>query len=79
MQLVFVLLTLLLLAVAVFALQNAAPVTVKFFHWQTESSLAVVTLSATVAGALIAMLGGLVARLRRWARRPPAATPSAGS
>jgi uncharacterized integral membrane protein len=69
MQLLFVLLTLLLLAVALFALQNADPVTLRFLHWQFQSSVAVVTLGATAAGALIAGLMGLGARLRRWQRR----------
>lgn len=68
MQLVFILLTLLLLAVAIFALQNAEPVTVRFLHWQIHSSVAVVTLAATAVGALIAALLGWAARLWRWSR-----------
>jgi uncharacterized integral membrane protein len=68
MQLTFIGLTLLLLVIAVFALQNAAAVTVRFLHWQLEASLALVALSATVAGALIGWLLSLAARLRRWTR-----------
>ncbi|HEV8673677.1 MAG TPA: LapA family protein [Methylomirabilota bacterium] len=68
MQLLFILVTLLLLAVAVFALQNHEPVTLKFLGWQLQSSVAVVTLGATTAGALIAGLLGLAGRLRRWQR-----------
>ena len=68
MQLVFVLLTLLLLVVAIFALQNAEPATVRFLHWQIRSSVAVVTLAATAAGALIAALLSWAARLLRWSR-----------
>jgi uncharacterized integral membrane protein len=71
MQVLFVLLTLLLLAVALFALQNADPVTLRFLHWQFQSSVAVVTLGATAAGALIAGLMGVGGRLRRWQRRRP--------
>jgi uncharacterized integral membrane protein len=78
MQVLFVLLTLLLLAVAVFALQNADPVILRFLHWQFQSSVAVVTLGATAAGALIAGLIGVGGRLRRWQRRR-AARPEVGA
>jgi uncharacterized integral membrane protein len=56
----------LLLAVAIFALGNAQPVTLHFLYWQLQSSVAVVTLAATAAGVLIAGLIGLTSRLRRW-------------
>jgi uncharacterized integral membrane protein len=65
---VFILLTLLLLAVAVFALQNPDPVTLRFLGWQTQSSVAIVALGATATGALIAGLLALAGRLRRWQR-----------
>lgn len=73
MQLIFILLTLLLLAVAIFALQNSEPATVRFLHWQIRSSVAVVTLAATAAGALIAALLGWATRIRRWSRERGAA------
>ena len=63
-----VVLSILLLAVAVFALQNAALIPVHFLSWQLQASVAVVTLAATAAGALIAGLFGLGGRLRRWRR-----------
>ena len=75
MQLVFVLLTLLLLAVAVFAFQNPEPVTVKFLAWQVSSSVAVVTVGSATGGALIAVLLSLIARLRRWSRTQGVARP----
>ena len=68
MQLVFVLVTLLLVAAALFAFQNPDPVTVRFLGWQVSSSVALVTLAAGAAGALIAVLLGFGARLRRWSR-----------
>jgi uncharacterized integral membrane protein len=68
MQLVFVLLTLLLLAVALFALQNSEHVTIRFWPWQVQASLAVVTLAATAVGALIAALLSWASQLRRWKR-----------
>jgi uncharacterized integral membrane protein len=58
----------LLLAVAIFALENAQPVTVRFLYWQLQSSVAVVALTATAAGVLIAGLVGLANRMRRWKR-----------
>jgi uncharacterized integral membrane protein len=82
-QFVFFALILLCVAVALFALQNPAPVTVRFWPWEFQASVAVVILGATAAGALIGWALGLVARLRRWQRgrtRPltpaPAEVPS---
>jgi uncharacterized integral membrane protein len=66
--LLLVVLSGLLLAVAIFALQNAQAATVRFLYWELQSSVAVVTLAATAAGVLIAGLVGLASRLRRWRR-----------
>ncbi|HEX7628825.1 MAG TPA: LapA family protein, partial [Candidatus Methylomirabilis sp.] len=65
-MLFMIVLSVLLLAVAIFALENAQAVTVRFLYWQFQSSVAVVTLAATAAGVLIAGLVGLASRLRRW-------------
>ena len=65
-MLLLIVLSALLLVVAIFALENAQPVTVRFLYWQVQSSVAVVTLAATAAGVLIAGLVGLASRLRRW-------------
>ena len=67
-MLFLIILSVLLLAVAVFALENAQAVTVRFLYWELQSSVAVVTLAATAAGVLIAGLVGLAGRLRRWQR-----------
>jgi uncharacterized integral membrane protein len=82
MQFVFILLTLLLLAVATFALQNPDRVTLSFLVWKVETSVAILALGATTTGALIAGLLGLASRLRRWQRAravmvtaPPTAVP----
>jgi uncharacterized integral membrane protein len=72
---VFILLTLLLLAVAVFALQNPEVVTLHFLTWQVQTSVAILALAATTAGAVIAALFGLATRLRRWQRGRAAAVP----
>jgi uncharacterized integral membrane protein len=63
-----VVLSVLLLAVAIFALENGQPITVRFIYWELQSSVAVVTLAATAAGVLIAGVVGLASRLRRWRR-----------
>ena len=84
MQIAFVFLTLLLLIVALFALQNADPVTIRFWPWQLQASVAVDTLTATAVGALMAVLLGWTTRLRRWRRgrasgRPGRDTAAAAS
>jgi len=66
--LLLIVLSVLLLAVAIFALQNAQAITVRFLYWELQSSVAVVTLAAAAAGALIAGLIGVASRLRRWKR-----------
>jgi uncharacterized integral membrane protein len=68
MQLLFIVLTFLLLVVALFALQNSEVVTVRFWPGQFQASLAAVILGAVAGGALIAGLLGLASRLRRWQR-----------
>jgi uncharacterized integral membrane protein len=92
MQLLFIVLSLLLLAVALFALQNSEVVTVRFWPGQFRASLAAVILGATAGGALIAGLLSLASRLRRWQRSrraspagvrpgealPPPASPLSG-
>jgi len=57
-----IVLSVLLLAVAIFALENAQAVTVRFLYWQLQSSVAVVALAATAAGALVAGLFGFASR-----------------
>jgi len=77
------------LAVALFAIQNARPVTVRFGVWSVETSLVVVILVAAAAGAALASLLGLPGwirdrrRLRAQAREieamratPPPAPPT---
>jgi uncharacterized integral membrane protein len=77
------------IAVSVFAIQNAGPVTLRFGIWSVETSLVVVILVAAAAGAAMAFLLGLPGwirdrrRLRAQARelealraaRPPAPPP----
>ncbi len=51
--------------VALFAIQNAASVTVKFMFWQFQSSLAVVIILAMLAGMLLVFLLSIPGRLKR--------------
>lgn len=46
--------------VAVFALQNAQTVPIRFFAWERETSVAVIALGAAIVGALAAVLAGLI-------------------
>ena len=66
---VFLLIVALLLALAsaIFAVQNALPVTLTFLHWHFESSLAVAILLAVLAGVLMtaAILGPILLH-RSW-------------
>ena len=70
MQGLLVVAALLLLAVAVFALQNPDAVTVRFLHWHLSASVAVLTIAAAATGALSAVLATLAARFVRWTRSP---------
>ncbi len=50
--------------VALFAIQNAGPVTLRFGFWSVETSLVVVILVAAAAGAAMASLLGLPGWIR---------------
>jgi uncharacterized integral membrane protein len=52
-------------AVAVFSVQNAAPVAVSFLFWHFEASLAVVIVLALLAGIVAGMALLSLLRLRR--------------
>jgi uncharacterized integral membrane protein len=75
MQLALLLLLVLSLAVALFALQNADTVTVRFWPWEFQASVAILTLGALTVGACMAGLVSLAARLGRWTRRHAPAHP----
>ncbi|MBI4735052.1 MAG: LapA family protein, partial [candidate division NC10 bacterium] len=52
-QAALILSLILAIAVAAFAIQNAGPVTLRFGFWSVETSLVVVILVATAAGAAL--------------------------
>ena len=63
-QLALILSLILAILVAVFAIQNAGPVTLRFGIWSVETSLVVVILVAVAAGAAVASLLGLPGWIR---------------
>jgi putative membrane protein len=67
-MLAFVIISLFVAIFAViFALQNTAPATIRFFTWRSESSLALVLLLAVAAGALMSFFAALPTLLRlKW-------------
>ncbi|HHU50735.1 MAG TPA: LapA family protein [Firmicutes bacterium] len=64
MQILILLTLVFSLLVAVFALQNAYPVTVHFLAWKFEASLALVILFSVLAGALLFGFFGLAHQAR---------------
>ncbi len=62
------------LAISLFAIQNTAPLTVRFVTWSFTASQAVVILGAAIAGAIIGTLLNLkgLIRARRAARKAEA-------
>lgn len=73
MKLSWLFVILLLAFVAVFSVQNAAPITVRFLVWE-------ITMSAALVVQLAALLGGLVglsaAAWSRWGRRMETGKPA---
>jgi uncharacterized integral membrane protein len=63
--------SILVAAVAVFALGNTQPVAVRFLYWEVQSSLALVVLCSAAGGILIAGVFVLAGRVRRWSRPVP--------
>jgi uncharacterized integral membrane protein len=55
--------------VAVFSIQNAAPVSVTFLSWHFEASLAIIILLSVLTGFIIGMIVLLSIRFARSARK----------
>ena len=58
-----------LVAIVVFAIQNAAPVTVSFYNWRFDASLAIVVFLSFLAGMVIEGLFVASLRLKRGIKR----------
>jgi uncharacterized integral membrane protein len=67
MKLTWILVILLLVFVAIFSVQNAAPITVYFLPWEITMSAALVIQLAALLGALVGLATG--AASRRYAAR----------
>ncbi|MFZ2507043.1 MAG: LapA family protein [Steroidobacteraceae bacterium] len=53
------------IAAVVFAVQNAAPVSIAFFNWRLDASLAIVAILCFACGALVGALLLLPGEIRR--------------
>lgn len=60
LKIVFVLI--IIIGVSIFSVQNAVPVTISFFFWRFEASLAVVIFLSAVTGLISGMIIGLLVR-----------------
>ena len=63
-----IVLSVVLLFIVTFALQNPQAVTVRFLFWELGFSVAALTLAATAAGVILAESFRLANRLLRWKR-----------
>ncbi len=59
----FIVLIVIIVLVVVFSVQNAAPVTMSFFLWNFQASLAIVVLMSLVSGIVIASIIFSILRL----------------
>ena len=66
-----IVLSVVLLFVATFALQNPQVATARFLFWELEFSVAVLTLAGTAAGVILAESFRFANRLLRWKRGRP--------
>lgn len=70
----WILVILLLVLVALFSVQNAAMITVRFAVWEFSTSAALIILLAALAGALVGFVVGAFSR--RTPRRPASSAPA---
>jgi uncharacterized integral membrane protein len=61
-MLTIALVLLLVIGIAVFSVQNAVPVTISFFFWRFEASLAIVIFLSAVTGLIMGMIIGILFR-----------------
>ncbi|MFQ3573017.1 MAG: LapA family protein [Thermodesulfovibrionales bacterium] len=61
---ILIVLLILMTTVAVFAIQNAMPVTISFILWRFESSLAVVIFVSLICGSVMTVLAYTMSRIK---------------
>jgi uncharacterized integral membrane protein len=73
-----IILLMVLFLVAVFSVQNAVPVTITFFFWRFEASLAIIIfltlLCGMIAGAIIASFMRVKPSAKNESQKPPSVT-----
>ncbi|MDH4161597.1 MAG: LapA family protein [Nitrospirota bacterium] len=74
----FILMLIIAALVAIFSVQNAAPVTIAFLAWTFQASLAIVILLSTVMGVVLASAAFMLLRLKRAMRAKGAGKGAAG-
>jgi uncharacterized integral membrane protein len=68
-MLIMVLLLVIIILVSVFSIQNAVPVTLSFFLWRFEASLAVVIFISVVIGLITGIIIGILIRRKPSAKK----------
>ena len=61
---IFIILLIVVAIVAVFSVQNAAPVTITFLFWRFEASLAIVLFLTVIAGIIAGILIVLLLKMK---------------
>ena len=61
-MLIIVLLLVIIILVSVFSVQNAVPVTLSFFLWRFEASLAIVIFLSVIAGLITGIIIAILVR-----------------
>lgn len=71
---IVVLALIIVLIVAIFSVQNSAPVAVNFLFWRFQASLAIVIFFSVIAGAVIGVILSLAAKMKRRRKSAKSAT-----
>lgn len=79
MKLSWILLILLLIFVAIFSVQNAEPITVRFLAWQLSMSAALVIQLAALLGGLVGLTAGAWSKRAKRPAGEPADAPTTPS
>lgn len=68
-MLIVVLLLVIIILVSVFSVQNAVPVTLSFFLWRFEASLAIVIFLSVIAGLITGIIIAILVRRKPSAKK----------
>jgi len=73
-MLIIVLLLVIIILVSVFSVQNAVPVTLSFFLWRFEASLAIVIFLSVITGLITGIIIGILIRRKPSAKKETSET-----